>query len=161
MEKALSNNWNSRVKPDDDIYIVGDFAWRAKHDHLMKCITNLNGRKHLIMGNHDRKYLEFDDFRAQFVEIEKQLEIYIDKQRIILCHYPMAEWHQFHRGSFHIHGHLHNRKDDTFHYLKNLENALNAGVDVNNYMPVTFEELVENNKLFKASGIINAIAMNE
>lgn len=30
------------------------------------------------------------------------------------------------------------------------ERVLNAGVDVNNYEPVTFEELVENNAKFKA-----------
>ena len=31
------------------------------------------------------------------------------------------------------------------------ENVLNAGVDVNNYEPVTFAELLENNARFKAS----------
>ena len=149
MEKVLIENWNARVLPGDDIYIVGDFAWRAKHDHIMKCLRALNGQKHLIMGNHDRKYLEFDDFRNSFVEIEKQLEIHFgNRQRVVLCHYPMAEWHQYHRGSFHIHGHLHNRKDEAFIYLKD-KNALNAGVDVNYYMLVTFDELIINNQIFK------------
>ena len=148
MERVLIENWNARVQPNDDIYIVGDFAWRAKHEHLMKCIRKLKGRKHLITGNHDRKYLEFDDFRAEFVEIDKQTEIHINNHQIILCHYPMAEWHQYHRGSYHIHGHLHNRKDEAFNYLKD-KNALNAGVDVNHFMPVTFEELIINNNIFK------------
>ena len=152
MEKVLTENWNARVRPDDDIYIVGDFAWRARHDHIMKCIKQLNGRKHLIMGNHDRKYMDFDDYRAAFVLIDKSTEIFLDKQRIILCHYPMAEWHQYHRGSYHIHGHIHNRKDDAFYYLRD-KNALNAGVDINHYMPVTFEELIINNKFFKESNI--------
>ena len=30
------------------------------------------------------------------------------------------------------------------------ENVLNAGVDVNNYEPVSFQELVDNNAKFKA-----------
>ena len=30
------------------------------------------------------------------------------------------------------------------------ENVLNAGADVNNYEPVSFQELVENNAKFKA-----------
>ena len=149
MEKALTENWNSRVTPDDDIYIVGDFAWRATHDHLIKTIRSLNGRKHLIMGNHDFRYLQFEDFREEFVEIEKSLEIKLEGERIVLCHYPIAEWHQQHRGSWHIHGHLHNRKNDTFLFLRNKEKALNAGVEINNFMPVTFEELIINNNKFK------------
>ena len=32
------------------------------------------------------------------------------------------------------------------------EHALNAGCMINNYVPVTFDELVENNMIFKASG---------
>ena len=35
--------------------------------------------------------------------------------------------------------------------MSNMENEriLNAGVDVNGYMPVTLEELMENNRAFK------------
>ena len=154
MEKVLIENWNARVRPNDDIYIIGDFAWRAKHDHIINVLKRLNGQKHLILGNHDRKYLDFDDFRASFVEIEKQLEVFVEnRQRLVLCHYPMAEWHQYHRGIYHIHGHLHNRKDEAFLYLKD-KNALNAGVDINNFMPVTFEELIVNNKIFKENDLL-------
>lgn len=30
-----------------------------------------------------------------------------------------------------------------------MENALNASAEINNYTPVTFDELAENNKKFK------------
>jgi hypothetical protein len=32
-----------------------------------------------------------------------------------------------------------------------MDNALNAGVEINNYEPVTFDELVENNRKYKES----------
>ena len=49
-----------------------------------------------------------------------------------------------------IHGHIHNDTDvDFFPLLKSRANVLNAGVEINNYMPVTLEELLENNEKFK------------
>lgn len=34
--------------------------------------------------------------------------------------------------------------------LAQMDKALNAGVDINGFAPVTFEELVENNRRFKS-----------
>ena len=31
----------------------------------------------------------------------------------------------------------------------NVDNALNAGIDINQFMPVTLDELIINNKIFK------------
>ncbi len=47
-------------------------------------------------------------------------------------------------------GHIHGNTDaDYFHYLATHERILNASVEVNNYEPVTFDELVENNRRHK------------
>ncbi len=49
-----------------------------------------------------------------------------------------------------IHGHIHNdRRADFWPLIAARERVLNAGVDINGFMPVTFEELVENNARFK------------
>lgn len=49
-----------------------------------------------------------------------------------------------------IHGHLHNNTNaDFFPLLVKRDRVLNAGVDINGFMPVTFEELCENNRIFK------------
>jgi calcineurin-like phosphoesterase family protein len=54
------------------------------------------------------------------------------------------------RAKYLIHGHVHLRtNEDWWHLLKNDERALNAGVDVNGYAPVTLEELIENNARYK------------
>ena len=50
-----------------------------------------------------------------------------------------------------IHGHIHEDTSmDFWPLILARENVLNAGVDVNNYEPVSFQELVENNAKFKA-----------
>ncbi len=52
--------------------------------------------------------------------------------------------------SYMIHGHIHNdTQADYWPLLVNKDNILNASVDINNFMPVTFDELLENNRKFK------------
>ena len=50
-------------------------------------------------------------------------------------------------------GHIHNRISDEYRQLFLQFNALNAGVDVNGYAPVTFDELVANNLEFKLKAL--------
>jgi calcineurin-like phosphoesterase family protein len=49
-----------------------------------------------------------------------------------------------------VHGHIHkNRSMEFWPLLRANPNILNAGVDINNYEPVSFEELLRNNERFK------------
>ena len=51
-----------------------------------------------------------------------------------------------------IHGHIHNDVSfDFWPLLRARERVMNAGVDVNGYEPVAFEELVANNAAFKVA----------
>jgi calcineurin-like phosphoesterase family protein len=70
----------------------------------------------------------------------------------VFCHYPLAEWSGYFRGWYHIYGHIHNNTTNpAFAFLKAQERALNAGVDINHFKPVTLSELIANNKTFKQS----------
>ena len=151
MNTTLAQNWNARVRDQDDIYIVGDFWYRGSGDGAVKAAKQLKGRKHLITGNHDKKFLSSPAFQEQFVEVEELLSITHDGARIVLCHYPLAEWEGYYRGSWHIYGHIHNNRNEAFAYMKTQERALNAGVEITQYMPVTFAELKLYNEIFKNS----------
>ena len=48
-----------------------------------------------------------------------------------------------------IHGHLHHGRGRDYELLRQLPRVLNAGVDVNHFEPVTFEEMEANNLLYK------------
>ena len=53
-----------------------------------------------------------------------------------------------------IHGHIHdNTHSEYWPLLCGMPNALNAGVEINGYAPVTFDELVANNMAFKEANI--------
>lgn len=147
-DQFLIERWNARVKPDDQVYIVGDFCMRAKRSPL-DYLKQLKGRKYLIKGNHDSALLKDPEIMEQFELAEKMYFIKDRDYRIVLCHFPLAEWNQYYRGSWHIYGHIHNKRNQAFQYMRGQERALNAGVMINNYEPVTMEELIANNQAFK------------
>ncbi|MBP5261808.1 MAG: metallophosphoesterase family protein [Clostridiales bacterium] len=51
-DEALIEHWNSTVKPDDVVYVLGDIMLKD-NDHGMKCWNELIGNKMVVWGNHD------------------------------------------------------------------------------------------------------------
>ena len=149
MTKTIIQNFNERVNREDDVWMVGDIISHANQS-LAYYLRQLNGRKHLITGNHDHDLVRDAKARSYFVSIDEIKYIVDGTNKIILCHYPMAEWNGYQRGVCHIYGHIHDHMNRSGRFMKSLLDegimALNAAVMINGYRPVTFDELVENNK---------------
>ena len=150
MDRTLIENWNARVSPDDDVYHLGDFAYRAEKS-CVNYLKKLNGHIHLVIGNHDYKQiLKQPDALAMLEEYLEATTITLPHKRAFLCHYPLAEPP---KHVWIIHGHVHNTTDvehyQTWPIIRTRERTLNASVEVNNYMPVTFDELLRNNQRWK------------
>jgi calcineurin-like phosphoesterase family protein len=150
MNETLISNWNSSVTDSDNVYIVGDLMYRYEQDPST-ILSRLNGKKYIIRGNHDGSWIDkmvSGELAKYIVSVETLKYIRENDCKICLSHYPMMSY----VGKYHIHGHIHNDTDgEYFDLLKTMDCVLNAGVDINNYMPVTLEELIENNKIFKAT----------
>jgi calcineurin-like phosphoesterase family protein len=130
MNETLIANWNARVKPDEIVYHVGDFAFGCTKEHVSQFIYRLNGRKFFIRGNHE--HLLDAVFGAPL--IKDYLEVGVDGQKIVLFHYGLRTWHHDLRGTWHLFGHSHTG-------LPPLGKSCDVGVDAWNYAPVSFEEL--------------------
>lgn len=146
MEDDLIKKWNFLIRPQDIVYHLGDFCFRYDfgNNNIINIINSLNGKKHLIVGNHDKellKYIEQNNINV-FESIEYLKVIKYNKIKITLCHYPMMEWDGSHYGHIHLHGHCHgNRKYD-------LKNSMDVGVDCTDYYPVNLESVFKHfNKL--------------
>jgi len=151
MDAVLLQNWNRKVHRNDTVYILGDLFFRnaVSAENYLRC---MKGIKHLIIGNHDKDWMKRIDLSQYFASVNLMAEINDGRHRITLCHYPMMSWNGCNKGAFHIHGHIHNNRNDSYWpFLRQMPQALNAGVDINKFAPVTFEELVENNRIFKES----------
>jgi calcineurin-like phosphoesterase family protein len=112
MDSALVAAWNSRVGPSDEVYHLGDFGlFRGKNGlaRMAEVAYSLNGKIHLIRGNHDPDAAEVLLSSFKFVAVRDLLEIKIDSLPIVLCHYPLERWNRKHYGAAHLHGHCHGR----------------------------------------------------
>lgn len=149
MDDCLIKNWNSRVTPNDTVYIVGDLIYRTKKLPEWY-LEQLNGTKYLIRGNHER-YLDKENFESSryFADISDYMVISDGGKRIVLFHYPICEWYGMNEGNLHIFGHIHSANSPTLKIMCQLDGAYDAGVDLNFYMPVTLDELIINNAQIK------------
>jgi len=99
MDQAIIAAWNATVGKRDTIYHLGDVMFRPMD------LSVLNGRKVLIKGNHD--YRRLKQLEPYFVEMHDIKELRYNRQKYLLCHYPMLSWPSRHYGSLHLHGHSH------------------------------------------------------
>ena len=126
-DEMLIVNWNSVVMPGDVIYIVGDFGF----GDLEKILKRLNGTKILVIGSHDKDTLKYP---KHFAKISPLIEVTIEGQPIVLCHYAMRVWGRSHYNSWHLYGHSHGR-------LENFGKSFDVGVDCHNFFPWSFKEV--------------------
>lgn len=152
MDRTLIANWNSRVTEEDQVYIAGDLIYKSKKPAEWY-LNQLRGIKYLVIGNHEKAVLESEEARNCFAAIDKMMHITDGQHQICMCHFPIVEWNGYFRGHYHIYGHIHNARNRAYEVMKEEPRALNAGCMINQYMPVTFEELAANNRLFQEETI--------
>lgn len=135
MDDTMIARWNEVVGPQDTVYHLGDFAYRAARQ-ASEYLDQLNGEIHLVAGNHDQLLLKQDAHR--FTSVSNILEIEVDGKTIVLCHYPMREWNGAWHGTWHLYGHTHGRMDDVpFGF------TLDVGADAHDFRPWSMEEIAE------------------
>lgn len=150
MNNTLIKNWNSRVKPDDTIFVIGDLLFRnspggkrgeGTTQKTIDFIKQLNGNIIVIKGNHDKN-------NTTKTCIEKII-IRLGGEQICLVHNP---FHADSNYEFNFVGHVHEKwkfkllkKGNDFTYL------INVGVDVWNFRPVKINEIMRDFKRWERS----------
>jgi calcineurin-like phosphoesterase family protein len=145
MNRQLIQNWNAYVTDIDEIYILGDFMYKGTAEDANSLLKKLKGKKYLIRGNHD-KYLNHEGFNSSLFEwVADYYVLNYKKRKFVLFHYPILEWAGYFRDDIHLYGHVHNSNKDPAQKsrLDILGNkAINVGVDVNNYFPISIEKVI-------------------
>ncbi len=147
MNFDMIQKWNRKIENNDTVYALGDMLFRCDNPEYI--LSQLNGQKHLIVGNHDGSWMTKVDVSKYFDSVNTLLETSIGTVGATLCHYPLVTWkHQ--QNTYMIHGHIHNdTNSDFWQILRSNPRILNAGADINGFEPVTLEELIKNNEEFK------------
>ena len=136
MNKVLKKNWNEVVSDDDIVYVLGDVHvhFNIELIKLEKICRSLNGKKILILGNHDRLPV-FDYINILGFESVHTF-LYLDEYHLNLTHDPATCINYGVKNQRWLCGHVHN-------LFKRLGDVINVGVDVWDYKPVSLDVILE------------------
>jgi len=151
MDEALIANWNRKVHRDDTVCIMGDLMFRNEKP-AEYYLEQLKGKKHLFIGNHDGQWMKKVELPRYFESVSMMRTFSDGQHKITGCHYPMMTWPSAGKNGYMVFGHIHDNTDaDYWPLIAAMPKMLNAGVDINGFEPVTFDEMEANNENFKAS----------
>lgn len=166
MHETLIARYNSTVPENGVCYFIGDMGNRP--EDVRQVISRLRGTKVLILGNHDPGMGTM--YNCGFDVVVHGLTLYLHDKRVTLTHCPFMgvfredtrkmrgqdplnpeNWHGERRkahsqcstkdeGQFHLHGHIHSRKDKP-ESQKILDRQFDVGVTANNYTPVSVSQI--------------------
>ena len=133
MNDHMIRQWNAKVTSKDDVYILGDFSI-SKPDATVRILNQLNGKLHLVIGNHDR-FLEDRHYswNGWFRSIEPYQEIRDNGRNVILSHYPVFCYKGQYRKdkvgnplTYMLYGHVHNTQDEKLinYFISETRNTL-------------------------------------
>lgn len=152
MNQGIIDNWNSVVTSGDEVYILGDVAFCGTKK-LVEIMSQLNGRKHLIIGNHDRQNINIKNgLNMGFASVNDYMLMDLPIIGLtLLNHFPYLHGDTDQRGKLRhleyrpedeglwlFHGHIHNGLGSW--RVKN--GMVNVGVDVWDYKPVSIDKII-------------------
>ena len=135
MNEVMIQRWNQVVRPNDVIYHLGD-VFMGDKESFKKIWDRLQGRKRLIVGNHDDiPYL----VKGGFFERVYMWKTF-NEQRLLMSHVPL-QWQSLEMGApgsgkffLNVHGHIHqNESPDGLYFNVSVENI--------GYHPISLESL--------------------
>lgn len=132
-DRTIIRNINERVSMTDDLWILGDVAFRVDSQQVAEYMHRINCRNiHLVRGNHDKDWhagraleTERGSVACPFVTTDNltflrmpEAEMGGVQVKVTLCHYPLSDWPAHGSGrDLMLHGHIHSapaRADGSF-----------------------------------------------
>jgi calcineurin-like phosphoesterase family protein len=139
MNEVLIERWNEKIAKDDPVYHLGDFALMPP-GKLRRLRERLNGKIHLITGNHEDDALRcpecFEWIKDYYELTVEDADAHKGQRFIVLFHYAMRVWNASHYGTWHLYGHSHGSLPDDITSL-----SFDVGVDCHNFYPLSYNDI--------------------
>lgn len=129
MREYMIQEWNKVVSSEDKVYHLGDFCFGKENIHIA---GRLNGKKYLILGNHDT--YDTNDYLQYFRKVFGAFQF----ESCILTHIPVCSHQLEKRFWANIHGHYHSKE-----FPHTSGQYLNVSCEnLPNLAPITYGEVV-------------------
>lgn len=135
---TIINEWNSKISPEDEVYLLGDIAVGGTNGQIYEFIQRLNGKKYLIQGNHDHRTITKCKYlRNCFEWIQWHYVFDYGKYRFHLYHCPIESWFNMNTmKSIHLHGHSHGKSSKK-------ERRMDVGFKACNFTIYSIEQIIK------------------
>lgn len=140
MDIKMARWWNNLIFEDDIVWHLGDVGFFPKFEQAEEFISQLNGRKRLILGNHDtykkmctQECVDYWIAAGFEMVFQHPVEYHCNGRKILLSHYPRSTEGRY---SHVIHGHTHEKQSFK---RKNI----NVCVEMTNYRPIPFNSIID------------------
>ena len=141
MNSIIVERFNSRVKLEDKVYILGDLMLGENSGKGIELVKSLNGFKTIICGNHDTKK-RCALYANEGWPIYDALAFKENGYHFYLSHYPTLtgnlEKESLKRCTINLFGHTH----QTTNFFYDLPYCYHTGVDSHNCYPVSIDEII-------------------
>lgn len=138
MNEVMIEKWNEKIKKNDMVYHLGDIGLLSS-SKLKIILDKLNGRIHLVKGNHDNFNNECAS-RFEWIKDYHELKLpdpdSANNRLIVMMHYPLITWRGKYSGAYHLFGHSHGGLP-----VNTKRKAIDVGVDCHNFHPISYEEV--------------------
>lgn len=151
MNDALVENWRRVVRPDDDVWVLGDLTL-SNITGSLAIIESLPGRKHLIAGNHDAchpMHRSAHKWQSTYLRVFASVQPFarrkIAGQFVLLSHFPYhrdrhevryTQWRLRDEGGWLLHGHTHGKEQRE-------GREIHVGVDAWDLTPVNLDQIAQ------------------
>ncbi|MEN6549965.1 MAG: metallophosphoesterase family protein [Armatimonadia bacterium] len=140
-DAALIDRHNTVVSETDTVIHAGDFTL-AGPQYARRILAALHGRHVFVRGSHDRW------LKSWPAPVHEILELDIEGQRVVVCHYAMRIWPRSHYGAWLLHGHSHGKLPPWMtcpHCQTQIPfgRVLDVGVDGHGFAPVSWHKILE------------------
>lgn len=136
MNQRLIEYWNSVVGNDDLVYVLGDFTLSRKMNVIKNLVNILNGKKILIMGNHDTRKPK--DYVECGFEVATRKPIMVEPG-VILMHEPFENSSLIVPNYIYFFGHVHANKT----LMDEYPNCMCVSVERIDYRPINLDECIK------------------
>lgn len=149
MNNTIITNYNNLITPEDEVYILGDLMLGGpdKINEGLEMIRALNGKLHLVRGNHDTAK-RWATYATLPNVVEQQNAIYLDyhKYHFYMSHYPALtanlEKESLHQCTLNLFGHVH----QSFKFFEDRPYMYNVNLESQNNCPVLLDNIIEEMK---------------
>lgn len=141
-DATIIHNWNNKVGPDDEIFLLGD-VFLNNNEYGLECLKQLNGKIHIIAGNHCTDVrIELYKKCPNVIDVKFADRFKYGKHHYYLSHYPTItanfdDHNNWRKTTYCLCGHTHSREK----FQKYYPCTYNVAMDAHNCTPVSIEEI--------------------